>query len=138
MFKKILIKIVENRLKHRQSGKNITSSIWWYLGKKLQDKDVFFDIISDISRYWENRSSRPYITDLIVIGETIFVYVRRPGLMIGRCGIDIDNLLNDINYNTKGEKKNNYEFSIIEDNDSAQQRIDDYILFLRKIHKTLL
>jgi ribosomal protein S3 len=134
MFKKILIKIVENRLKDRQIGKNITSSIWWYLGKKLQDKDVFNDIISDISKYWANRSSRPYITDLIVIGETIFVYVRQPGLMIGRCGMDIDNLLNDINYNTNGEKKNNYKFSIIEDKDSAQQKIDDYRLFFNKIY----
>ena len=134
MFKKILIKIVENRLKHRQVRKNITSSIWWFLGKKLQDKDVFDDIISDISRYWANRSSRPYITDLIVIGETIFVYVRQPGLMIGRCGIDIDNLLNDINYNAKGEKKNNYKFSIIEDKYSAQQQIDDYRFVLQKIH----
>lgn len=134
MFKKILIKIVENRLKHRQVGKNITSSIWWYLGKKLQDKDVFLNIISDISKYWANRSLRPYITDLIVIGETIFVYVRQPGLMIGRCGMDIDNLLNDINYNTNGEKKNNYKFSIIEDKDSAQQKIDDYRLFFNKIY----
>lgn len=134
MFKKILIKIVETRLKDRQRGKNITSSIWWFLGKKLQDKNVFNDIISDISKYWANRSSRPYITDLIVIGETIFVYVRRPGLMIGRCGMDIDNLLNDINCNTNGEKKNNYKFSIIEDKDSTQQKIDDYRLFFNKIY----
>jgi ribosomal protein S3 len=134
MFKKILIKIVETRLKDRQRGKNITSSIWWFLGKKLQDKNVFNDIISDISKYWANRSSRPYITDLIVIGETIFVYVRQPGLMIGRCGMDIDNLLNDINYNTNGEKKNNYKFSIIEDKDSTQQKIDDYRLFFNKIY----
>lgn len=134
MLKKILIKIVENRLKHKQRGKNITSSIWWYLGKKLQNKNAFDDIISYISRYWANRSYRPYITDLIVIGETIFVYVRRPGLMIGRCGIDIDNLLNDINYNAKGEKKNNYKFSIIEDKDSAQEQIDNYRLVLKKIY----
>ena len=132
MLKKILIKIVENRLKHRQRGKNITSSIWWYLGKKLQNKEEFDYVISKISKYWTKRKMAPQITDIIVLGKTIFVYVIRPGFMIGKCGIDLDNQLKDINYNIKDEKIYDFEFSIIEDKGSVVKQQLDYKVFYQK------
>ena len=132
MFKKILVKIIESRLKHRQVGKNITSSIWWFLGKKLQDKEEFDYVISKISKYWSKRNMTPQITDIIVLGKTIFVYVIRPGFMIGKYGIELDNQLKDINYNIKDEKIYDFEFSIIEDKGSVVKKQIDYKIFYQK------
>ena len=68
------------------------------------------------------------ITEIVVLNKTIFVYLQRPGIMIGKGGLYIDELVETINNTDETDLvKFNYEISIVEDRVSGEATIKNYL-----------
>lgn len=125
-------KFVRNRIefamrkKHkrfRANKRDITYTLWWWLGRNIQDQTsvnhVCYKLASYLHKKKENLETAG-VTDIVVLDNTIFIYLRRPGILIGKGGSRIDAIMEEINheYNWETEervKTHNYEISLIED-----------------------
>lgn len=58
------------------------------------------------------------LTDIIVLGNDIYLYTKRPGIWIGKAGSTLESLEHRMNYSIYGERINDYKIHIIEDKDS--------------------
>lgn len=70
------------------------------------------------------------INDLMVVGNTVFIYIGRPGIVIEKGGQCVDELERMINYDCIGEKRfinHYYEISLIEDMVSGIKNITENI-----------
>lgn len=124
-------KIKENKFKFRNKGKDITYSLWWHIGRNIQDYDNFTFVCMKMAHYYD-KHPRNFelcgITEIVVLNKTIFVYLQRPGIMIGKEGLCIDELERIINNTDETDLvKFNYEISIIEDRVSGEATIKNYI-----------
>lgn len=126
IFREKIEKIIERKIKKsmsksRKNGKDITYSFWWFLGKNIQDKDNLKDVCRAMSEYYrqhQNLFLMSQINELIVVGNTIFIYTGRPGIIIGKTGRCIDELERTINYDYYGGVRfvnHYYKISLIED-----------------------
>ena len=126
-------KIKKNMSKFRKKGKDITYSFWWFLGKNIQDKNNFKKVCRAMSLYYiqhQNIFLMSQINDLMVVGNTVFIYTGRPGIVIGSGGQCVDELERMINYDYIGEKRfinHYYEISLIEDMVSGIKNITENI-----------
>lgn len=124
-------KIKENMYKFRKKGKDITYSLWWHIGRNIQDTEKFDFVCMKMARYY-NKHPQNFelcgITEIVVLNKTIFVYLKRPGIMIGTGGLYIDELTRTINNTDETDLvKFNYEISIVEDILSGEATIKNYI-----------
>ena len=111
----------------RKHGKDVTYTLWWWLGRNIQDKNhiryVCFKIASYLGKTKEELDFAG-ITDIVVLGDKVFIYLKRPGILIGKGGSRIEKIIEEINheynYNTgEREKTHNYDISLIEDMSSG-------------------
>lgn len=130
-FKKKFETLVGKRIskamrRMRRKHKDMTSSLWWWIGKNIQPTGDTMHVVSKMARYAYNNKfdmSSFGITDMMVLGDKIFIYLKRPGILIGKGGSRIDSILDRINYMTtqtadgtrRKEKVYNYEICLIED-----------------------
>ena len=68
--------------------------------------------------------------DIVVLNKTIFVYLGRPGIMIGKGGENIDKLTDFINANIYGEKIDDYKILLFEDLRSWNHMFFDSIRYV--------
>lgn len=133
-MKQKLIKFVEKKLnefnrektkKLKEQKKDKTFTFWWYLAKNLQDMNIRREICSSMGFFYFGKNSSVYtnITDVLVLGNTIYIYTKRPGLIIGKAGKDIDDLTKSINYSKDGKKLYDYHINLIEDNCSGSMEL---------------
>ena len=112
---------------YRKNGKDVTFSIWWWIAKNIQSQDKLRTVCLKMARYFERNEEKQNlnslismgISDIVVVGNTIFIYLQRPGLIVGNRGVVIDSLIKRINYidygEKKGEKEFDYDISLVED-----------------------
>ena len=129
--KKIEKTMRKKRNYYRKNGKDVTFSIWWWIAKNIQSQDKFRTVCLKMARYFERNEEKQDlnslismgISDIVVVGNTIFIYLQRPGFIIGKHGVVIDSLIKRINYveygEKKGEKEFDYNISLVEDNVSG-------------------
>lgn len=58
------------------------------------------------------------LTDIIVLGNDVYLYTKRPGIWIGKAGSTLESLEHRMNHTIYGEKIHDYKIHIIEDQDS--------------------
>lgn len=122
-----ITQLVEHKLKHqskrkcnrlREKGFDITSTIWWWIAKRIEDKKELSYVCLKLAKFYSKKIDlfiSLKITDIVVINKKIFVYIGRPGLLIGKNGENIDKLTEFMNTNVCGEKIENYEILLLED-----------------------
>ena len=125
--KKIEKTMRKKRNYYRKNGKDVTFSIWWWIAKNIQSQDKLRTVCLKMARYFERNEEKQDlsslismgISDIVVVGNTIFIYLQRPGLIVGNRGVVIDSLIKRINYidygEKKGEKEFDYDISLVED-----------------------
>lgn len=125
--KKIEKTMRKKRNYYRKNGKDVTFSIWWWIAKNIQSQDKLRTVCLKMARYFERNEEKQNlnslismgISDIVVVGNTIFIYLQRPGLIVGNRGVVIDSLIKRINYidygEKKGEKEFDYDISLVED-----------------------
>ena len=133
--KKIEKTMRKKRNYYRKNGKDVTFSIWWWIAKNIQSQDKLRTVCLKMARYFERNEEKQNlnslismgISDIVVVGNTIFIYLQRPGLIVGNRGVVIDSLIKRINYidygEKKGEKEFDYNISLVEDNVSGTRWI---------------
>ena len=133
--KKIEKTMRKKRNYYRKNGKDVTFSIWWWIAKNIQSQDKLRTVCLKMARYFERNEEKQDlsslismgISDIVVVGNTIFIYLQRPGLIVGNRGVVIDSLIKRINYidygEKKGEKEFDYNISLVEDNVSGTRWI---------------
>lgn len=84
---------------------------------KKQYRDIC-DLISIWLIETEKSTSTYQLTDIIVLGNDVYLYTRRPGIWIGKSGSTLKSLEDRVNHNLDGEKIHDYIINIIEDKDS--------------------
>ena len=88
---------------------------------KYTTKKQYNDICCLIS-YWlienEKSTSTYQLTDILVLGNDVYLYTKRPGIWIGKFGSTLKSLEDRVNHNLDGEKIHDYSINIIEDKDS--------------------
>lgn len=88
---------------------------------KYTTKKQYRDIC-DLISIWlieTGKSTSTYqLTDILVLGNDVYLYTTRPGFWIGKSGSTLKSLEDRVNHNLDGEKINDYEINIIEDKDS--------------------
>ena len=76
----------------------------------------------DLIRIWlietEKTTSTYQLTDILVLGNDVYLYTKRPGFWIGKSGSTLKSLEDRMNHNLDGEKIHDYIINIIEDKDS--------------------
>ena len=123
VFKKLM------KAKHNNRRMDIESSIWWSVAKKLQDRkldDVLMNLVLHLRRNKENLEHAG-MTDIMVLGDKVIFYLKRPGIIIGKGGERIDAIKHGINHykdSKTGEfvKEFDYNIVLIEDNWSGMAR----------------
>ena len=126
-IKKILADITARKLKTaqyrksrniRKRGKNITHSLWWWIAKNIEDKKKLGLVCFKIADFYNDKPAALIglqISDMVVLNDTIFIFLERPGLIIGKGGSTIDSLTAHINNDVNGNKVDNYNIDLIED-----------------------
>lgn len=78
--------------------------------------------VCDLIRIWlietEKSTSTYQLTDILVLGNDVYLYTRRPGLWIGKSESTLKSLEDRMNHNLDGDKIHDYSINIIEDKDS--------------------
>lgn len=122
-----ITKLVEYKLKHqskrkcnrlRKKGFDITYTIWWWIAKRIENKKELRYVCWNFAKFYSEKIDLFIclkITDIVVLNKTIFVYIGRPGLIIGEYGENIDKLTEFMNTNIYGKKIENYEILLFED-----------------------
>lgn len=88
---------------------------------KFTTKKQYRDVCRLISTWLietEKTTSTYQLTDILVLGNDVYLYTRRPGLWIGKSGSTLKSLEDRMNHNLDGEKIHDYIINIIEDKDS--------------------
>lgn len=118
------------RLAFSKKRKNVTYSLWWHIGRNIQDTKKFGFVCMKMAHFYNKHPENLFwcgITEIVVLCDTIFVYLQRPGIMIGKAGSCIDELERTINNIDEPElKKLNYKISLIEDRVSGEATIKSY------------
>lgn len=114
----------------RKKGLDITYTFWWWVAKRFEYKGELSYVCYKLAKFYSgniNNFIGIKISDVVVLNNTIFVYLGRPGLMIGKGGETIDKLTEHINTNEFGEKVCNYKISLIEDLRSWSSMFYDHL-----------
>ena len=124
-FKEYLEEFVANRIekvsiKTRKNHKDIISSVWWCIAKRIQDLEKILYVTRKIGSYMvlknkEDIFFRAGITDIVVLSDRIFIYLKSPGMIIGKYGMEFDALTDYVNYYYKSIDSTNYEKIKVED-----------------------
>ena len=88
---------------------------------KYSTKKQYIDVCGLISIWLieTGKSTSTYqLTDILVLGNDVYLYTTRPGLWIGKSGSTLKSLEDRMNHNLDGEKIHDYSINIIEDKDS--------------------
>ena len=99
----------------------------WLVGfvERKEDKE---NVLSSIASWlYHGKYYNLPLTDLFVINKTIYLYTMRPGMWIGKGGETIDSCEDSINYNIDGEKVHDYQIKILEDVESPNVKIKNYM-----------
>lgn len=126
IFEKQITNLIEKKLnnpirnrKLRKKKKDITYTFWWWVAKNIQDRKKFQHVCWKIADFYDkmpdNRILNLGISEIVVLNNTIFINLHRPGLIIGKGGENIDKLTEYINSNINGEKIEDYHISLWED-----------------------
>ena len=126
MIQQLKEKIEKFRKSHRGLFDNEYDSDLNFYGIKSESlkyttKKQYRDICCLISTWLietEKSTSTYQLTDILVLGNDVYLYTRRPGLWIGKSGSTLKSLEDRMNHNLDGEKIHDYEINIIEDKDS--------------------
>ena len=128
--RKIKKTMITKRLAFSKKRKDVTYSLWWHIGRNIQDTEKFGFVCMKMAHFYDKHPENLFwcgITEIVVLGDTIFVYLQRPGIMIGKAGSCIDELERTINNIDEPElKKFNYKISLIEDRVSGEATIKSY------------
>lgn len=134
--------LVEHKLKHqskrkcnrlRKKGLDITFTIWWWIAKRIEDRKELGYVCYKLAKFYSKKIDSFIgikVTDIVVLNKTIFVYLGRPGLMIGKGGENIDKLTDFINANIYGEKIDDYKILLFEDLRSWNHMFFDSIRYV--------
>lgn len=118
------------RLTFSKKRKDVTFSLWWHIGRNVQNREKFDFVCMKMSHFYDKHPENLFwcgITEIVVLCDTIFVYLQRPGIMIGKAGGCIDEFERTINNIDEPElKKFNYKISLIEDRVSGEATIKSY------------
>lgn len=118
------------RLTFSKKRKNVTYSLWWHIGRNIQDTEKFGFVCMKMAHFYDKHPDNLFwcgITEIVVLDKTIFVYLQRPGIMIGKAGSCIDELERTINNTDEIDLvKFNYKISLIEDRVSGEATIKSY------------
>ena len=109
------------RKRMRKCGKDVTFTIWWWIAKRFGSRKTLDYVTLKLADYYSEKMTsfdNMQINDVVVINNTIFVYLIRPGLMIGRKDENIENLTEYINKNVYGDKVDDFSIYLVEDNRS--------------------
>jgi len=114
------LKSVKTRERLKKIGKDITFSVWWWIAKRFGNEKLDYVLMKMADYYSEKIEcfNNMLINDIVVINNTIFIHLIRPGMMIGRGGENIEKLTEYINTNVYGDKIENFNVYLIEDNRS--------------------
>ena len=78
--------------------------------------------VCDLIRIWlietEKTITTYQLTDILVLGNDVYLYTKRPGMWIGKSGSTLKSLEDRMNHNLDGERIHDYKIHIIEDKDS--------------------
>lgn len=88
---------------------------------KYSTKKQYIDVCGLISIWLIEKSQTLFtyqLTDIIVLGNDVYLYTKRPGIWIGKAGSTLESLEHRINHNIYDEKIHDYKIHIIEDRDS--------------------
>ena len=66
----------------------------------------------------EKTTNTYQLTDILVLGNDVYLYTKRPGIWIGKFGSTLKSLEDRVNHNLDGDKIHDYSINIIEDKDS--------------------
>ena len=66
----------------------------------------------------EKTTSTYQLTDIIVLGNDVYLYTKRPGMWIGKSGSTLKSLEDRMNHTIDGDRIHDYKINIIEDKDS--------------------
>ena len=88
---------------------------------KYTTKKQYRDVCLLISNWFieTGKSTSTYqLTDILVLGNDVYLYTKRPGIWIGKFGSTLKSLEDRVNHNLDGDKIHDYSINIIEDKDS--------------------
>ena len=88
---------------------------------KYSTKEQYRNVCSLISIWLietEKTTSTYQLTDIIVLGNDVYLYTKRPGMWIGKSGSTLKSLEDRMNHNLDGVRIHDYRINIIEDKDS--------------------
>lgn len=88
---------------------------------KYTTKKQYRDVCLLISNWFieTGKSTSAYqLTDILVLGNDVYLYTKRPGIWIGKFGSTLKSLEDRVNHNLDGDKIHDYSINIIEDKDS--------------------
>lgn len=134
--------LVEHKLEHpskrkrnrlRKKGLDITFTIWWWIAKRIEDRKELGYVCYKLAKFYSEKIDSFIgikVTDIVVLNKTIFVYLGRPGLIIGKGGENIDKLTEFMNTNVHGEKIENYKILLFEDLRSWNHMFFDSIRYV--------
>ena len=123
------IKTTQNRKTRRlrKRGKDITNTVWWWIAKNIEDKKKLGLVCFKIADFYNDKPAALIglqISDMVVLNDTVFIFLGRPGLIIGKGGSTIDSLTAHINNDVNGNKVDNYNIDLIEDLSSWKHLIN--------------
>lgn len=129
-MKKILYNFLKKRIKN---PRKYNYYFYRWIIDSVINKEEVNDVIRSIS-YWmtkDDYKSRlsTYLTDIFVMNNDIYLYTRRPGLWIGKCGSNIDDLVHSVNFNINDERIHNYKIEIIEDTNSNTTNLVKWVTY---------
>lgn len=115
--------MVKKRNVFRTKKKDVTYTLWWWLARNIQDQKKLHHVCYKMASYLHKKNENlefAGVTDIVVLDNTVFIYLKRPGIIIGKGGSRIDAIREEINneYNWETEervKTNDYRISLIED-----------------------
>ena len=126
MIEQLKEKIEKFRKSHRGLFDNEYDSDLNFYGIKSESlkyttKKQYRDVCLLISNWFieTGKSTSTYqLTEILVLGNDVYLYTKRPGIWIGKFGSTLKSLEDRVNHNLDGDKIHDYSINIIEDKDS--------------------
>ena len=140
-MKKLIGKFIEKRLergwRNRVFGGKTSYAkhlfVRWII-EVVSDKKKQKDVLSSISSYLYNKDAKLPFTDVFLVGNTVCVFTKRPGLWIGKGGQTQEEIINKLNNNVDGKKIADYDLFILCDMSSPNYEISQNVKILSYLY----
>lgn len=102
-----------------------TEDNWYFLkaeALKFAHKKEYNSAINNLAHWFKDHDediAKFKLTDIIVLGNDVFVYTQHPGIWLGERAARLNEIEYRMNHKLNGERTHDYKLYLVRDKDSA-------------------